>query len=98
MSAMNGVGVYAVYQESLQRIANGRGDYRDTVIVSQWRSGTRLTEEKDNLRKEVERLNKVIRTLTYCNDLHDTRESPGVIAPGLQAYLAGTGSKENILN
>lgn len=89
MKRSNGWTIYGVYQECLLRVKSERNDYRDDCIIDQFETGKRITAERDEARKEVERLQKIIRNLTYTNELLDSREHPNVIMPGLGAYLQG---------
>jgi hypothetical protein len=69
--------IHAVYVEAKLRIEAKTADYRDHVIVAQWNTAQLLLTEVENARKmaikKVENNQKKVMSLTYDNDILDSR-------------------------
>lgn len=93
----NGVSSYAVYGESLMKIKNGRGDYRDEVIVELWDRAKEYQAQRDAARFDLKGRDRKIMDLTYHIDILESREEPNVILPNLSAYLKGITTADELL-
>lgn len=98
MNRMNGVNIYNVYQESLWRLKNKVGDHRDQVIVDQWETGKRLTDEKKELKKQLDQRDKIISEQAFALDIFHSRVDRGICGESnVGSYLKGLLTSSQIM-
>lgn len=98
MSRMNGISIYNVYQESVWRLKNHTGDYKDQVIVDQWETAARLAIEKKELKKQLAQKDKLISEQAFALDIFHSRvDLPISGQSNVGAYLKGLLESDKIL-
>lgn len=98
MSDMNGITVYNVYIESLERIKANRGDYRDQVIVKQWKHQLTQNEQIVELKKQLKLRDKTIGEQNFALEIFHSRESQEICGQSnVGSYLKGLLESDQIL-
>jgi len=64
---------FDIYNESLSRLEAGKGDQRDEVLVSLWKSSKKLVIDRKALREELKKFEKSVADYYNKTDILETK-------------------------